>query len=124
MMVDLQAIVPWLALVVGLGSLVYTMKRDRSQATDQKLTNLGTFVDTRASKEHVASVADKLDKLEDRTTRIESDLQHLPDHKAVNMIELKMAELSSQVGVLAERIRPVAAIADRLQEKILESSGV
>ncbi|CAM5397639.1 hypothetical protein AFEL58S_01985 [Afipia felis] len=124
MMVDVQIIVPWLALATGIASFVYAMRRDKSQAVDQKLADLGTFADTRASKEHVASIADKLDRLEDRATRIESELSHLPDTKTVGSIELKMAELSSQVGILAERIRPVAAIADRLQEKILESSGV
>lgn len=123
MMVDVQTIVPWLALAAAVGSLIYTMKRDRSQAMDQKLANLGTFVDTRASKEHVASVANKLDKLEDRTTRIETELKHLPDNQTVNRLEMRIAEMSTQVGVLAARIEPVSAIADRLQEKLLESVG-
>lgn len=123
MMVDVQAIVPWLALAAAVGSLFYTMKRDRSQAMDQKMASLTTFVDTRASKEHVSSVAEKLDKLEDRTTRIESEMKHLPDNGTVNRLEQRIAEMSTQVGVLAARIEPVSRVADRLQEKLLESVG-
>jgi archaellum component FlaC len=124
MNVEIQAIVPWLALVVGLGSLAYTMKRDRSQAIDEKLEGIGTFIGTRASKEHVANIADKVDKLEDRATRIESELLHLPDHKTVNTIELKMTELSGEIRTLAAQIRPVTAIAERIQERLMEQTGV
>lgn len=123
MMVDLQTIVPWLALALSALSLIYTSRRDRSQATEQKLKDMDAFVDSRASKAQADAISEKVDKLEDRATRLESELKHLPDHSTVNRLETKIADLSSQVGVLAERIRPVAAIADRLQEKILESAG-
>lgn len=80
-------------------------------------------IDGKADAIHVGTLSGKLDLLEDRTTRIESDLRHLPDHSTVNELQNMISKLSGEVGVLSERIRPVAAIADRLQEKILEQAG-
>lgn len=131
-MIELSALAPWVAITVAIGSLFYSIFNGRSKALEDKLElkaskevveAIGDRVNEKASREQVAILASKLDLVEDRATRIESDLRHLPDHDTVNKLEGMISVLSRDVGILSERIRPVAAIADRLQEKILETAG-
>lgn len=115
-MIDLKEFLQWLSFVLAIIAIVTPIIRDRSKNFDNKL-------DAKADRETVGILAGKLDLLEDRATRIESDISHLPDHSTVSKLEGVIGKLSGDVGILAERIRPVAAIADRLQEKILEQAG-
>lgn len=58
-----------------------------------------------------------------RIDRVENDLRHLPDKEVTHRMELTLADLRSEVAVLAERLHPVAAISDRLQEFMLEKGA-
>lgn len=125
---------PWVAILIAAASFLHTIVNSRSKENekrfavleerlDDKVKAIQTQLETRAAKETVAIAVGKLDILEDRATRIESDLRHLPDHSTVNKLESMIGKLSGDVGILSERIRPIASIADRLQEKILEQAG-
>lgn len=124
MIVDVGALVPWLALVLAAASFYYTIHNNRSKDIDRKLESVTTDLASKASNTVTAALTGKLDLLEDRTTRVETEMKHLPDHRAVSKLEGMINQLSGEVGILSERIRPVAAIAERLQEKIMESAGL
>lgn len=64
--------------------------------------------------------ADRIDRLEDRVTRAESDIRHLPDKDKTHDLEKAIGALQGEVRVLSERIKPIAAISDRLQDAMLE----
>jgi hypothetical protein len=98
--------VPWAAPIISLGTLVYAIISARSKAT----------------AERVADVEERVDKLEDRTTTIETDFRHLPDKDSTNRLEVGLAELKADVRVVAEGLKPVAAISNRLQEFLLEQA--
>lgn len=80
------------------------------------------------------SISDKVSKLETKLdgleTRIEShasriqsiegELRHLPDREAFHRLELKMADLTGQLSTMTERLKPMEAIGERLQELLLE----
>jgi prefoldin subunit 5 len=79
--------------------------------------------------EHIAAKADsvtvvaaigRIDALEDRVTRTESDIRHLPDKDKAHDLEKAIGDLRTEVSVLSERMKPIAAIADRVQEAMLE----
>lgn len=95
----------WLAVGISALSLAYSMLSGRSRATAQKIANHD----------------ERLEGAEGRLTTIEADLKHLPDKDATHRLEISMADLNAEVRVLTERIKPVAAISDRLQEVLLGS---
>ncbi|UPJ65276.1 hypothetical protein [Bradyrhizobium sp. 191] len=114
---------PWVAIAVSVASFLYAIVTGRSKDNDKRFTQLQELIDKKASTETVAIAVGKLDLLEDRATRIETNMDHLPDHQMVTTLQGMIGKLTGDVAVLSERIRPIASIADRLQEKILEQAG-
>lgn len=71
----------------------------------------------------------RMDLLEERlalnekmTQRIADQLADLPRRDNLHSIELMMAEMKGQMMTLDERLKPVAAIAERMQEILLAQS--
>ncbi|WP_420132187.1 hypothetical protein [Rhodopseudomonas sp.] len=121
MQVDLSEIAPWAAIAISAAALWRSIYSGRSKATDDKFKEHQLWIESKASKDQVAVLAAKVDVVEDKVTVINNELTHLPDHQTVQRLEGMIGTLSRDVSVLSERIRPVASIADRLQEKIMES---
>lgn len=100
-------ITPWLTMILAglsIAGTIYTiMSRPGKQAQDG-----------------VDKLAGKVEDLEDRVSKCEADIQHLPDKDATHRLEIGMAELNGQIKVLSERLHPVAAITQRMQELMLE----
>lgn len=74
-------------------------------------------------------VADDLDSTQKavaetsvRVAALEREIGHLPDSQTAHRLELAIADLRSEVAVMTERLKPVAAIGDRLQEFLLEQA--
>lgn len=65
---------------------------------------------------------EKVDKVEDRTARLENDFRHLPDRDSVHRMEVSLTELRGELKSMGEQLRPVAAIADRVQDFLLEQA--
>ncbi|MBI1201476.1 MAG: DUF2730 family protein [Rhodopseudomonas sp.] len=106
-----------LAVVVSAGTLIYTIVSTRSKATAEK----------------VHSIERRVDAVEDRATRLESDMKHVPDKDSAYRIELTLqelrgqlstmsAEMRGQMNTLAERVEPISKVSDRLQEFLLEQA--
>ncbi|ACF01887.1 conserved hypothetical protein [Rhodopseudomonas palustris TIE-1] len=121
MTINVSDLAPWVAIAISAAALWYAIYSGRSKVTEEKFKELSSWIETKASKDHVAVLAAKLDVVEDKVTVIDNELKHLPDNQTVQKLEGMIGTLSRDVSVLSERIRPVAAIADRLQEKIMES---
>lgn len=66
----------------------------------------------------------RIDELEDRLLRMESNFQHLPDKDVSHRMELAIQEMKGELGMITERLKPVAAISERLQEFLLEQAKV
>lgn len=60
---------------------------------------------------------------ESRLLQLESDIKHLPEREQVHRIELAVEKLSGRLETLDERLKPVAAVAMRLQEFELERAN-
>lgn len=65
---------------------------------------------------------EKVDKVEDRVSRLENDFRHLPDRDSVHAIQLSLSDLKGELRGLNEQLKPVAAISERLQEFLLEQA--
>lgn len=94
----------WLGVFIAIASLVYTIYSQRQKAAAHK----------------VAEIENGVAELKNRVTRLESDMKHLPDLGTTHRLELSMTEMKAELGVIAERIKPIAAVSGRLQEMILE----
>lgn len=104
MILDISALAPWIAIAIAAISLWYSISNNRSKDTNLK----------------IGVVAGKLDLLEDRVTIVENDLKHLPDKDTTHRLEIALGKVETEMGRLSERMKPIANMADRMQEAILE----
>jgi len=107
-MLDLQPIVAWAAAIAtlgGAGGLIWKLfwNGSGSKANGEKLDKLTVTVGN----------------LSERLKTVEDDLKHMPDAKSFHKIELAMQGMSGKMDVIEERLKPIAGIADRLQEVLL-----
>ncbi len=106
---DLQLIVPWIAAALSFSSLasqLYTVFTSPSKKNSEDIAGI--------RKDQAAH--------DRRIQRLEDELRHLPDRETAHRLELGMKDLSGRLDALDERLKPVAAIGERLQEFLLEQA--
>jgi hypothetical protein len=129
---------PWISLAlsaIALATVVYgwfTAGEKKALAEVGKLraeiaavdAKLATQKDAHADAEKITAgaVVARFALIESRVQSIEGELKHLPDGDAAHRLELAVTQLSGQISVLEERMKPIAAINERLQEWALERS--
>ncbi len=59
-------------------------------------------------------------KHETRLAKLETEVAHLPGSDAVHDLRLSIMKMEGQLAVIVERVGPIKAIAERLQENFLE----
>ncbi len=111
MFVDFQSIATVAAILLSAIALWRSFRKDRSEADEQKLKDVNL---------RVTAVAAKVEIVEDRIAAVEGELKHLPDKDATHRLELALKEMQTEMGKLTERMKPIANMADRMQEAILE----
>ena len=102
-MLELGNLPAWIAIVISAGTLLFSIINSRSKA----------------ASENLAAVSERVTSHEERLTVVEADMKHLPSKDTAYELRLAIMEMNGQVQLLGERIKPVAAIADRLQETII-----
>jgi uncharacterized coiled-coil protein SlyX len=65
----------------------------------------------------------KIEGLEDRASKQEGQIAHLPDKDVTHRMELALLEIRGDLNVMNERMRAVAATGDRLQEFLVVEAG-
>ena len=113
MVIDIKELLPWLSLVVAIAALVLPYVTNRSKNIDKKIGE-------KADGILVGTLAGKLDLLEDRVTVVENDLSHLPDKETTHRLEMSIGDMRAEMRGLAERMKPIAAIAERVQDAVME----
>lgn len=105
---------PWLALgsvVISAASLLYTIFNGREKKMDARFTTQDTKIGVLVAEN---------DLIKGRVAAVESELKHLPDKDQTHRLEIKMGEMSAELGRLAERMKPIGAMADRIQEALID----
>jgi predicted nucleic acid-binding Zn-ribbon protein len=102
--IELNALAPWAAVIIAAASLLYAIFSNRSKDQDKKFASLGREVDS----------------VKDRVAKVENDLTHLPDKSVTHRLELHMAEMKAEMAQLTERMKPISAMASRIQDAVLE----
>lgn len=95
---------PWIAIALSFGALLRAHFGARSKEVDLR----------------IGVLTSKLDLVEDRVTIVENDLKHLPDKETTHRLELSIAEMRTEMRGLSEKMKPLGAIADRIQDAVME----
>jgi len=103
-------IAPLIVWVVGLstllsfGTTVWNLVNSGSRQNARRISDL----------EHLA------EGLGREVTRLSDKLGQMPDQNMMHRLELSLARLEGHIDRLDERLKPVAAIAERMQEVLIE----
>lgn len=77
---------------------------------------------SRRNSAAISTLQVRLDEHGLRVQRIEDRVQQMPDHDAMHRVELAIARMEGHIDRIDERLKPVAAIAERMQEIMLEQA--
>lgn len=111
------------SFIVSLAMFVWVLVSARSKASNDKVAKLEGVVEGRASKSVVDALEVRMRDLERKSIEVDGALANMPDRDAAHRLELAIAKLEGRFDALDERLKPVAAIGDRLQEFLLEQAG-
>lgn len=73
-----------------------------------------------ATREQVAETSKKVEAVEDRVSRIEGQLEHLPDREVTHRLEIGLTEIRGELAAMNEKFKPVAATMTRVQDFLME----
>jgi hypothetical protein len=136
--IDVMALVPWFTLLLSAFAVWNSFASNRSKVIDEKLEksdqkiekfekatdaryeSLKTWIEGKASKDHVGVLDEKVDIVEGKVAVLENDMKHLPDKETTHRLELSIGEMRSEMRGLTEKMKPIAAMADRVQEAVME----
>lgn len=115
-------LVPWLGPAIALAALLYAIFGNRAKAHGQKISGIEDSVAAVHNDLTVikAQIEIRVDKVEDRLTRAEANIAHMPGTEVTHSLEMTVMELRGDVKALTESIRPIRAMADRMQEALLD----
>lgn len=119
---NLADLAPWISSAIAAAALLYAVFGNRAKAHAQKISAIETSVAAVHNDIMLArqAIEMRVDRLEDRVTRTESQIEHMPDKEVTHRLEMTVGELRGDVKALTESIKPIRAIADRVQEAILD----
>lgn len=115
---DPSVLNPWIVLavgVLGLGTTIWNLVSKPGAKAQADVADLSKRVDT-----HHLDLSGKVDKVEERIAVIEAEMEHLPDRDATHRLELAIAKLEGRFDALDERLKPVAAMASRFQDYMIQ----
>jgi chromosome segregation ATPase len=113
-------------ITIATGIYVFLTAGAKKTATD--LDNY-----KKANSEEIAKLVKALADQDRRLQSLESDMRHLPDREQAHRMEMAIQkltgatekleeQLNGRMNAMDERLKPVAAIGDRLQEYLLEQA--
>lgn len=117
--------VDWLAPVgaaLATGLSIWNFIQSPSRQNAALIAKMGELIDKlkEDTAKEVAALEAKVMAVEARVGLLDNEIRHLPDRDTAHRLELAIAELNGKIGTLDERLKPVAAISDRMQEILLE----
>lgn len=111
----------WASLVLSVMAIGGTVWAWISSGSKDAHKRLDKMEDDRART--ADAIVARFQLVENRLTKLESDFEHMPDREQVHRIELGLERLNGRMETLDERLKPVAAVAMRLQEFELEKAN-
>lgn len=119
---EYSVFIPLVGHAATAAGVIYTIVASRKKASADALKEISTKVDGKADASVLKSTTERVEKVEVRITRVEDSVEHLPDRDATHRLELSLAEVRGEIKALTERLGPVTAVSNRLQEYLLEQA--
>jgi hypothetical protein len=122
----------WASLIlsaIAIGTTAYAWLTSGSKEALAEITDLKEEIGKSSEKlalnreTTAAAVNGRFKLVEDRVLALETEFKHLPDREQVHRIEVGLSDLNGKFEVISERLKPVQAIADRLQELEFERAN-
>lgn len=115
---------PWLGPLIALAALLYAVSTNRNTKFEkifaeckEGLSSLKKELDGKADGTVAQTAIGRADMLEDRTSRIETELKFMPDQASQHRVELSVAEMRSDIRALAERVEQIVRAIERFHGK-------
>lgn len=117
---DIGTAAQWGSFVVAFLALAYTINSARSKVSQDQLNKKASADDVAVMHTRLEVIATRLDGVEDRVTRAEGELEHMPDRDTTHRLEMAIARLEGRMETMDERLKPIAAVSLRLQDMAME----
>jgi uncharacterized coiled-coil protein SlyX len=104
---DFQTIVLWVAALstlVSFGTVIWNIFSGPSKRNHTKLTDIET---------RMAAQETEIQRLRDK-------VEAMPNTSIIHRLELALARMEGHIDRLDERLKPVTAIAERMQDLLIE----
>lgn len=101
----------WFGASVSLVALIVALVTARMTRSDAKLSSIHTKLE---------NIGGRIDLVEKRSAAVEQELKHVPSEKGFHDLGLQMAAMKGQIDVLVERVQPIRAMSERMQEALVE----
>lgn len=108
-----QEMLPWTGLALAIIALLGHAKGYFSSGEKTLVSRL-----VKAEKD-IDEAEEQLAEQDRRIQAVEGEIKHLPDRETTHRMELAMTEISGKLNVMAERLKPIEAIGERLQNTLL-----
>lgn len=106
---DIGPLVAWaaaLSTLLSLGTAIWTALTAGARKADKRLDDLMV----------------RTDALERQVERLSAQLTNVPTGDMIHRVELSIARMEGHIEKFDERLKPVAAIAERMQELMLDQA--
>lgn len=97
----------WAGALIALAAFGFTVYALLARSAMSKL---------RAFDGHLEQGAKLMGRLESGLSLVEHELRHMPDKETTHRLELAITALGGRLQALEERIKPIAAQAERLHD--------
>lgn len=113
---DIGPLVAWasaLSILLSCGTAVWTLLTSGARRNDKRLE---------AADKRMEECVARVEVLERQLQRHEDKLAQMPDITMMHRLELSLTRMEGHIDRLDERLKPVAAIAERMQELMIEDA--
>src|SRR5262245_59234749 len=110
----MNELAPWFGGLVGLAAIIYTAISNSGRAHKTELDEMRT---------QIATAVGRVDMVEDRTTRLETGMKHIPEKDDFFKLSLQVSEQRSDIRALAQSIDNIRKSVDELSETIESGNG-
>jgi hypothetical protein len=107
MLSDLVPVVSALALFLSFGTAIWTIFSGPSRKNSTRLDD------------HTG----RMDRHEARLQSLEQEVRSMPSKDDMHKVQLSLRDMAGQLALLNERLAPVKAISERMQELMLDQGN-
>lgn len=107
-----------LSVLIAVASLIYTWASNRQRASQQELNSLRETV-AEEGRRRASSVGE----LRDRVTRVEAEVDNLPNHSQMSHLTQNIQEVKGDVGGVRDVLNALGKRIERIDDFLLNERG-